>query len=192
MAIARGLNCHDGSHLDQSQRAMVAARSKEFYAKEATERQKRSKGRGKKGPAPGPDLNDEEPGDARDKAGEAFGVSGGGDIMADDMRNLSNAILTGCSYTRCGRFTPVCTGFRRRPKSEENPLKHRVLGRIGWLPVSFHLHTVLEIRPLFSAYRLLNTAYYNNHRPKHRAGPKAKHPQHHQAAGLAAHSLNPR
>ena len=53
--------------------AMVAARMKDQYAAEAKERQKLSEGRGKKGPVKVPDRN---AGDARDKAGDAVGVSG--------------------------------------------------------------------------------------------------------------------
>ncbi len=60
--------------LTLAQRAMVAARARELYAKQAKDRQRLSEGRGvKKGPVNLPDLNQ---GDARDKAGKATGVSG--------------------------------------------------------------------------------------------------------------------
>jgi hypothetical protein len=66
------LNLHR-RHLNESQRAMVAAKAKERYTAEAKERQKQSKGRGKKGVA---NLPPQKTGKARDKAGEAVGVSG--------------------------------------------------------------------------------------------------------------------
>ncbi|TWU59714.1 hypothetical protein V7x_54880 [Crateriforma conspicua] len=59
-------------HLDETQRAMVAARAKDLYAKQAKERQRQSQGRGKKGSENSTDLK----GKATDKAGEAVGVSG--------------------------------------------------------------------------------------------------------------------
>lgn len=61
-------------HLTPSQKSMVAARARDVYDAQAKERQRLSEGRGKKGPANLPDLNDT--GDARDKAGKAVGVSG--------------------------------------------------------------------------------------------------------------------
>jgi len=66
------LNLHR-RHLNESQRAMVAAKAKERYTAEAKERQKQSKGRGKKGVV---NLPPQKTGKARDKAGDAVGVSG--------------------------------------------------------------------------------------------------------------------
>lgn len=66
------LNLHR-RHLVPSQAAMCAARAREIYERQAKERQRLSEGAGIKGPANLPDLSK---GDARDKAGKAFGVSG--------------------------------------------------------------------------------------------------------------------
>ena len=77
-----------------------------MFEREAKERQKLSKGRGQKGPEIMPDLK----GDARDKAGEAFGVSG---KMVDDARQIKKyapelAALTRNSLTGNGtREVPV-------------------------------------------------------------------------------------
>jgi len=59
-------------HLTPSQLAMVGARAREIYDKQAKERQKLSGGQGIKGPVNLPDLK----GDSRDLAGKAVGVSG--------------------------------------------------------------------------------------------------------------------
>jgi hypothetical protein len=63
---------------------MAAARAREFYDKQAKERQRMSEGRGKKGPADLPDLSK---GDARDQAGNAMGVSG---KMVDHATKIIN------------------------------------------------------------------------------------------------------
>ena len=47
--------------------AMIAAKAKDLYEKEAKDRQKLSEGRGKKGPVTLPEVK----GDSRDKAGKA-------------------------------------------------------------------------------------------------------------------------
>ena len=59
-------------HMTPSQLSMVGARIRDIYAKQAKERQRLSKGRGKKGPVNLPDLKS----DARDAAGKAVGISG--------------------------------------------------------------------------------------------------------------------
>ncbi len=60
-------------HLTTGQRAMVAAKVRDLYAAQAKERQRLSKGRGKK--KVGKDLHTNK-GKARDQAGKALGVSG--------------------------------------------------------------------------------------------------------------------
>lgn len=60
-------------HLTTGQRAMVAAKVRDLYATQAKERQRLSKGRGKK--KVGKDLHTNK-GKARDQAGKALGVSG--------------------------------------------------------------------------------------------------------------------
>ena len=66
------LNLHR-RHDSLGEKALCAARAKEYYEREAKERQRLSEGAGNKGPVNLPDLSK---GDARDKAGEAFNVSG--------------------------------------------------------------------------------------------------------------------
>jgi hypothetical protein len=63
-------------HLDTSQRAMVAARLREAFDVQAAERQKATVGRPKKDADKSPVNLPANKGDARDKAGEALGVSG--------------------------------------------------------------------------------------------------------------------
>ncbi len=71
VAYVISLNLHR-RHLKPSQAAMAASRAKPLFEKEAKERQ-RAVGGVKPGPLP---KNITEAGDARDQAGEAFGVSG--------------------------------------------------------------------------------------------------------------------
>jgi len=63
-------------HMSVTQLGLVAARAMEWYAKKAKERQKTGQERGRKAqkgiPADLPETADA--GDARDKAGEAFGA----------------------------------------------------------------------------------------------------------------------
>ena len=60
---------------DDGEKAMVGGRAKALYEKQAKERQKLSEGRGVKGVDNCPHLIADN-GKARDKAGEAVGVSG--------------------------------------------------------------------------------------------------------------------
>jgi hypothetical protein len=65
-------------HLTPGQRAICAARARQWYDKKAVERMaegQKSGGRGHKKNSPA-NLPDSLPGDARDLAGKAFGVSG--------------------------------------------------------------------------------------------------------------------
>lgn len=71
VAYVISLNLHR-RHLKPSQAAMAASRAQPLFEKEAKERQ-RAVGGVKPGPLP---KNITEAGDARDQAGEAFGVSG--------------------------------------------------------------------------------------------------------------------
>lgn len=63
-------------HLSKTQVAMVGAKVFELYTSQAKERQKLSKGRGKKGVANLPQVIPESNGKARDHAGKAVNVSG--------------------------------------------------------------------------------------------------------------------
>ena len=82
VAYSLPLNLHR-RHLTVSQAAMCADRALKIYETEAKDRQKRSKGRGKKDPVNCTDLNG---GDARDKAGKDFGVSGASVTRAGQVR----------------------------------------------------------------------------------------------------------
>lgn len=80
----------------KSQSAMCAARAREIYEREAKERQQVRKGdQAGASPANLPDLNK---GDARDKAGEAFGVSGRSvdfatKVINEHFSNLSKLLV---------------------------------------------------------------------------------------------------
>lgn len=76
-------------HLTASQLAMVAGRARDYYDKQAKERQKLSEGRGKKGVVTLPHLNDEH-GKSRDLAGKAVGVSGS--LVDRATKVLENAV----------------------------------------------------------------------------------------------------
>jgi ParB-like chromosome segregation protein Spo0J len=92
VAYVLSLNLHR-RHLDETQRAMVGGRAKGVYEKQAKERQSLSEGRGVKGPVNCPDLK----GDARDKAGEAAGVSGKSvDRAAKVLASGSKELIAAC------------------------------------------------------------------------------------------------
>jgi len=81
--------------LTESQRAMVAARMREYFDKEAKERQRLSKGRGKKGPVNLPDLKTGR--DARDDAGAAVNVGGrtvdyATKVLRDGIEGLAESV----------------------------------------------------------------------------------------------------
>lgn len=85
--------------LTPSQKAMVAARAKQYYVDQAKERQKLSEGRGRKGVENLPHLLDVK-GKARDQAGKAAGVSGklvdfGAKVLAHGAPELIQAVDEG-------------------------------------------------------------------------------------------------
>jgi D-alanyl-D-alanine carboxypeptidase len=75
IAYVVSVNLHR-RHLNETQRADAAATVRRMYEPAAKERQRKSKGRGKKGPENLPDLNAEGNGDTRDQVGAMFNVSG--------------------------------------------------------------------------------------------------------------------
>jgi len=105
-------------HLSESQRAMVGARVKERYVKLAKERQKEHRGtapgRGKTLPANLPEVT---PGDARDQAGKAVGVSSPMFTLAPPL-----IYVPVCKSPRDFMFTFGPIGYQRVEKVGECPL----------------------------------------------------------------------
>lgn len=92
VAYVVSMNLHR-RHLDESQRAMVGGRIKEYEAARAKERQ------GTRTDIPD-NLPESEPGDARDKAGQAVNVSGksvdcGAKVLAKGSAKLQAAVDAG-------------------------------------------------------------------------------------------------
>lgn len=102
VAYVLSMNLHR-RQLTTPQAAVCAQRARKMYDEAAKKRQKQSKGRGqKKGQDNCPDLNedDDPPGQARDKAGKAFGISGvtvdrARRIMRDGIPEVAEALEAG-------------------------------------------------------------------------------------------------
>lgn len=115
VAYVLSLNLHR-RHLNASQRAAVAAKTKPLFEAEAKKRQRNSQGQGVKGPANLPDLN----GDARDKAGEALNVSGrsvqdGTTVIENGTASLLKAVEDGeVAVSLAAKFAKAV------PKREQN------------------------------------------------------------------------
>jgi hypothetical protein len=95
---------------------MIGARVREQYDLAAKERQKRSKGRGQKGPANLPDLKSS---DSRDQAGNAVGVSGKSidaatKVLKKGSKALHLAVDTG------GLSVTAAAKLAELPKAEQN------------------------------------------------------------------------
>lgn len=115
VAYVLSLNLHR-RHLSTSQRAMVAARAREFYDKAAKERQKShgntAPGKGKTLPENLPELN----ADARDAAGKAVGVSGKSvDYASRILRAGTPALIKAVESDKIS----VSTGARAASESPE-------------------------------------------------------------------------
>ena len=117
IAYVLSLNKHR-RHLTPTQLAMVAAKAREVYDRQAKERQKLSEGRGKKGMVNMPYLK----GSSRDAAGHALGVSGKlVDHASKVLRNGSPELIEAIEQDR------IAVSTAARLMSQPADLQKRVL-----------------------------------------------------------------
>jgi len=121
-------------HLSVSQLGMVAGKAEKLRAKfaaAAKERQKLSKGRGKKGPANSPDLKS----DSRDQLGEALGISGN-TVDKDKLLPIGNTPAEG------GPTKPPYNRWagvdKTRTRSETDPRWRHLMADVPGLKTQIH------------------------------------------------------